>query len=464
MYKPIASRAVAALAAAALLLAACGGDDDSTSSDTDDSAEASAVDTGDEATDTTEAAEVTDTTEAATDTTEPATDTTVTETTDSAATATTMAEETVELDPDAEPIKIMMIYDDTGPGAAPELVDGATAGVNVVNADGGVNGRPVELVSCATGNDPNKADDCSRQAVEEGVVAVVGELTLQKGHQIILTENKIPVIGAVLSGSDFTEPGQFPTIGSTAINIPIIAQALAEGGSENISFARIQVDGGEALPGFANTGLEGRGMEILNDVPVPGGAPDMAPYVEAAIGDGTDGLIIALPGADSTAFIKELKKVAPDLPIGLLGTQREKVFDALGADADGIIEGLFFLPPAYGNDATRAYEAAMSEAGFTETRGYRMNAYVAVLAFAEAARQIDDVTAENLWNHLPTVTGLETGLAPPIQWVEGGVAGLDRVFSSCALITEVQDGQPVPVFDTFKDAFTFEDCPTPPRN
>jgi hypothetical protein len=48
--------------------------------------------------------------------------------------------------------------------------------------------------------------------------------------------------------------------------------------------------------------------------------------------------------------------------------------------------------------------------------------------------------------------------------VTGGVAGLDRVFSSCAIITEVVDGQPVPVYDTFKDAFTFEDCPTPPKS
>lgn len=378
--------------------------------------------------------------------------------------ATSVPDETAAAEPSGDPVKIMLIYDDTGPGAAPELLDGATAAVNVVNAEGGVQGRPVELVPCATANDPNTADDCARQAAEEGIVAVVGELTLQKGHQRILTENQIPVIGAVLSGSDFAEPGQFPLIGSTAINIPILAQALADGGAERISFARIQIDGGEALPGFANAGLEGRGLEIFHDVPVPGGAPDMAPYVEAALADGTDALIVALPGADATAFIKELKKVAPDLPLGLLGTQREIVFDALGADSDGILEGLFFLPPAYGNDATRAYEAAMADAGFTETRGYRMNSYAAVLAFAEAANQVPELSAANLWEFLPTVTDLDFGLTPPVQWVEGGVAGLDRVFSSCAFVTVVEDGQPVPVYDTFRDAFTFEECPTPPRS
>jgi ABC-type branched-subunit amino acid transport system substrate-binding protein len=444
MRTSIARRGVAAALAGVLVLAACGSDDDS--GDGGASTDAPAA------------------TEPADDTAAPAGTDAPEQTAPAGTTEGTDAPEGSAPAPSGDPVKIMLIYDDTGPGAAPELVDGATAGVEVVNAQGGVNGQPVELVPCATGNDPNKADDCSRQAVEEGVVAVVGELTLQKGHQIILTENEIPVIGAVLSGSDFTEPGQFPIIGSTAVNIPIIAQALAEEGAEKISFARIQVDGGEALPGFANNGLEGRGLEIFNDVPVPGGAPDMAPYVEAALANGTDALIIALPGADATAFIKELKNVAPDLPIGLLGTQREKVFDALGADSDGIIEGLFFLTPAYGNEATRAYEQAMADAGFTETRGYRLNSYAAVLAFAAAANQVPDLTAPNLWAHLPTVTDLDFGLTPPVQWVEGGVAGLDRVFSPCAFITVVEDGQPIPVYDTFKDAFTFEDCPTPPRD
>jgi ABC-type branched-subunit amino acid transport system substrate-binding protein len=457
MRKSLISRGVTIAAAGVLLITACGDDTDDATADT--TAETTAETTADTTAETTAETTADTTAETTADTTAATDDT---ETTEAEATPTT--EGAAPAEPTGEPIKVMVIYDDTGPGAAPELVDGATAGVATVNAAGGVNGRPVELVSCATGNDPNKADDCSRQAVAEGIVAVVGELTLQKGHEIILRENQIPIIGAVLSGSDFAEPAQFPLIGSTAINIPILAQGLAEGGSEKISFARIQVDGGEALPGFANTGLEARGMEILNDVPVPGGAPDMAPYVEAALADGTDGLIIALPGADSTAFLKELKKVAPDMPVGLLGTQRERVFDALGDDAEGILEGLFFLPPSYGNEATRAYEAAMADAGFEETRGYRMNSYAAVLAFAEAARQLDDVTNTALWEHLPTVEGLDIGLTPPIQWVQGGVAGLDRVFSSCAIVTRVEDGHPVMVFDTFKDAFTFEDCPTPPQN
>ncbi|UAB98864.1 ABC transporter substrate-binding protein [Dactylosporangium vinaceum] len=88
------------------------------------------------------------------------------------------------------PVKVMLIYDETGSGAAPELVDGANAGLARVNANGGINGRPLELTVCKTGNDPNTADNCARQAQSLGVAAVVGELTLQKGHEKILRRRR----------------------------------------------------------------------------------------------------------------------------------------------------------------------------------------------------------------------------------------------------------------------------------
>lgn len=362
-------------------------------------------------------------------------------------------------------VKIMLIYDETGPGASPELVDGTTAGVAHVNANGGINGRDIELLTCKTGNDPNKADNCSREAVKEGVVAVISPLTLQKAFSKILGAEKLPILGAVTSGSDLTDPAHFAITGSTAVEIPGLANAFAEMGAKKISFARIQIDGGEAFAGFANNGLEGRGMTVHNDVPVPTGAPDMAPYVEQVLAGGTDAIMSILPGSDSTAFVKELKKIAPDVPVALIGTQKEKVIDALGADSEGVLMSTFFLPPSYGNDATRAYEKAMDEAGYDEKRGFRLHAYTAVQVFAEVAKGIEgDLTHEAMWDTLGKTEGIDVGLTPPLQWTKGGVAGLDRVFTSCSFIVRVEDGHEVGVYDTFKDAFTGDECPTPAKN
>ena len=361
-------------------------------------------------------------------------------------------------------IKIMQIYDETGPGASPELVDGATAGVQEINDAGGVNGRKLELLECKTGNDPNKADNCAREAKAKGASAVLGGLTLQKGINTILEQEQIPIIGNVTSGADLTAPVQFPITGSTAVEIPGLANAFYDKGARKISFARIQVDGGEAFAGFANQGLELHDTKVLNDVPVPGGAADMAPYVQQVLAGGTDAVMVILPGADSITFTKELKKVAPDMPVALIGTQKEKVVDALGADSEGLYESMFFLPPAYENDATRAYVAAMDKAGFKEKRGFRLHAYTAVQVFAAVAKTVDDPTSKALWEALPKTEGIDVGLTPPLQWTKGGVGGLERVFTPCSLIVEIKDGHETPVYDSFKDAYTFEDCPTPPKS
>jgi branched-chain amino acid transport system substrate-binding protein len=362
------------------------------------------------------------------------------------------------------PVKVMLIYDETGPGAAPELVDGANAGLAQVNANGGINGRPLELTICKTGNDPNTADNCARQAQSLGVSAVVAELTLQKGHEKILEKAKIPIVGAVASGTDLTEIAQFPLDGSTPVQTASLANALAAQGFKKISMARIQIDGGGSFSGFANQGLTSAGQKILNDVPVPTGAPDMAPYVQAVLANGTDAVLTVLPGTDSTAFIKQLKKDAPNIAIGIIGTQKEKVADALGPASDGLYEALGYLPPSYVNQATKDFVAAMSKLGFSETRGFRLNAYAAVLAFAAAARKVPDPTSAALWDALPTMSGLDIGLTPPIQWQNGNVGGFARIFTACAFIVKYSGGKELPVYDTFRDAYTGQNCTTPAKS
>jgi branched-chain amino acid transport system substrate-binding protein len=361
------------------------------------------------------------------------------------------------------PVKIMLIYDNTGPGAAPELIQGETAAVNVVNKAGGINGRQLKLIVCATQNNPNTADACARTAVSDGVSAVVGELTLQKAHETILTQAHIPIIGAVLSGTDFTVAAQFPVCGTTTVEIPGDADALADAGAKKISLARIEIDGGQAFKGFADAGLKAKGLSITNDVPIPIGAPDMAPYVQSVLANGTDGIIVILDGPDAIAFLKQLKTTDPTIPVALVGTQKEKVYEALGAASNGIISSLCELPPAYKNAATQTYVAAMHAAGFTELRGFRIDSYTAVMAFADVARKLADPTSAAMWKELPAVSGLSTGLTPPLQWTKGGVAGLPRVFTPCAFVVKEENQQDIPVSDSFINVFTGQTCPTPAK-
>src|SRR5262245_53102293 len=85
--------------------------------------------------------------------------------------------------PNASPLKLMTVYEGRGAASAsPEIPEGAIAAAKAINAKGGIKGRPVEIIRCDTKNDPNVATECGRRAVSEGVVAMVGNLTIHSNR------------------------------------------------------------------------------------------------------------------------------------------------------------------------------------------------------------------------------------------------------------------------------------------
>ncbi len=87
-------------------------------------------------------------------------------------------------------IKLMVIADlETPVQALPQIVTGAQAAANQVNAAGGVNGRKIEILSCNTQGNPNVSASCAREAVSDHVAAVVGLLS-------ITSSSVIPILAA----------------------------------------------------------------------------------------------------------------------------------------------------------------------------------------------------------------------------------------------------------------------------
>jgi branched-chain amino acid transport system substrate-binding protein len=84
--------------------------------------------------------------------------------------------------PDASaegPIKIGAVSSITGPAPFPEVPAAAQAVFDRVNADGGINGRQIELLSKDDGADPAQASQAARRLIDEDqVVAFVGSASL----------------------------------------------------------------------------------------------------------------------------------------------------------------------------------------------------------------------------------------------------------------------------------------------
>ena len=378
-------------------------------------------------------------------------------------TTTTAAEEetttTVELT--GEPVRIMVLYEGSGAVATPEVPEGATAAAEAINAAGGIDGSPIELIECDLANDPNTARECGQQAVDEGVVAAVSPVSANAGEYFPLLEAAgIPVIGNVpAAAADFTSPNSFPLYGGIVTASAGLADVLvSEGGATTISLARIDLAAASAIGAFANVALGRSGLAVNSDIGIPVGAPDMATYVASVLEGGTDGVLVGLSGQDATNFIIQLRQTAPDVPISATTTEFEAVVEALGDAADGIYVTGFFEDPTTNPDAFEQFQADLEAAGFDQDGGFRTNSYSAVQLVAEVLTGLDEKTGPALLAALPTAGEIDLPLLPPLQYAEGGVGGLPRVFNPCGTYRQLDGGEFTTLTDGFIDMMTGEPC------
>lgn len=368
--------------------------------------------------------------------------------------------------PTGEPVKLMVIFEGSAGVAQPAQSMGALAAAEGINCRGGIDERPVEVIECDTGNDPNTAAECGRQAVSEEVVALVGNFSIHSGEFLpLMAENEIPSIGLnPATAADFTSPASFPITGGAVSTFGTLAVALAEQGYEQIALARIDLAEAAALSTFSNSALETVGLELVRDVPVPEGAPDMASFVAAATEGDVDAVVVGMAAQDATNFVIATRQSQPEVALAVIATEQGAVIDALGDAANGLITSGTLYPVGTDTEAMQTLEEDMEAAGFDVGNSL---SYASTVVVELLAGRIDgELTNEALWAQLPTVADLDTGLLPPIQFVEGGQGGgIPRIFNPCEIAYRLSVAgdafQATPVWDSFRDPFTGEDCPTP---
>ena len=363
--------------------------------------------------------------------------------------------------PIGTPLKLMAVYESVGASASPEVSEGAIAAAKAINAKGGINGRPVQIIRCDTKADPNVATGCGRKAVSQGVVALVGNLTIFSNRFMPLMANrKIPSIGLEpATAADFTSPASFPIGGGAPVQFAGLGAELAKAGAKKIVLARQDIPEAAAVAQFVNAGLK-RFRLTMRDLAVPVGAPDMAPYAAAALRGGTDGIVIAQADQDAVNFVEAVRQADPNVKIALNATSLTEVNKALGSNAEGIIEN-GATTTALKNTAEKQYEKDSKAAGYTNLTAYSLASYASVRLIQKLAARLPRITGPAVFNALQHATRLQSGFTPPLQFRKGGVAGLPRVFNACLFAFRIKGGKQVPITGKFENAFTGKQCPTP---
>lgn len=258
-------------------------------------------------------------------------------------------------EPTGEPIVLGMInQENTAGGSFPELRLAAEAGIEFINTElGGVDGRPLELVSCVAEFSVESSQACAQEMVSEDVVAVVGGIDVFSNGSIpVLEENGIPFVGGIPVGSAETlsETSFIFSGGSPGAMAAFADHAIAEG-AETVSVAYADFDTiADAATTYAVAQLEAAGVEV-REVEYGVLTSDFLPVVTQAAEGDPDAIIVAAADSACAPLMRTTEELGIDAQLYLVGAcVAPEIIDEVGESAaEGTIfnvEGLLDLDDA----------------------------------------------------------------------------------------------------------------------
>jgi ABC-type branched-subunit amino acid transport system substrate-binding protein len=355
-----------------------------------------------------------------------------------------------------DPIKLgVTVADGTASQNNPDVVAAQRAAADAINAEGGVDGRPFEIVFCNEGADPNTATACGRQMAAEKVVATIRDQSITGGAQLnsVMLAAKIPqVYLSTLVASEFNSENVFPFDGGTVMQYVGAEKALLDKGGKKVAILGDDLPFSDTIESTVKKGAEELGLEYGGYAKVTLSTTDYLPAATQIVKSGADGVILQLTGTQILQVVPALETAGYDGWLlanggGLKGPDYPKF-----GDAGSRLLVFQQVPPISAADkfpviAQMRKDLQARKDGGDQDVDMLPNAstiagYLGVRAIAKLAATIPDITNQKLLDALNGGTPLDNGLTPPIDYSKSGpVDGFSRVPASWGYSLTVKDGQ-----------------------
>jgi branched-chain amino acid transport system substrate-binding protein len=362
--------------------------------------------------------------------------------------------------PTGEPIKVMTVTTLNAAGPTyPNIANTANAYASYINARGGIGGRPLEVTVCDEQFDPAVATTCARQAVDEGMVSIVGSFTFFAESIVpVIAESGITWFGACcpITPSELTSPYSF-NIGNQPMYAVGAVKKAVDDGCENIN--AVLIDGGQIFIPPMENAMKALGKSFGEIVILPPAAQDYS----AEVAQATSGADCVLSIISETPFITwntawaqsgtEAQQYGPQGNLNEISAAGNE--DATNGN---IIVGMY---PDISTEPWAEYRVALDEAGLdTAELDYNslggMGTWAAFVGFTKIAETIEgDITAESFYQAANTTSSLDLdGMVPVLdftqEWTDG-LEGYNRLFNRSVVYSKLENGKVVPLSNEFED-------------
>ncbi|WP_031036984.1 ABC transporter substrate-binding protein [Streptomyces sp. NRRL F-5650] len=365
---------------------------------------------------------------------------------------------------DDSPITVMTwAPQDTGATNKPGMPALAQAYARRLNADGGIGGRKIDVLTCNDHNNSVAAAKCARRAVKENVVAVVGSYSQHADAFFPVLEGaRIPYIGGYgLTNTEFTSPLSYPVNGGQPALLAGLGSALADSCGP-VTLVRPDTIAGDQLPPLLDSGLVSGGHERAHDQRA---AEDATSYddqsAQALAREGTSGTgpgcVVPVLGDRTGTFMDSFRRAREDRPgvrtATVLGSADQTAVNASG-EASGPYEGAYVTGwyPAVGDPAWDGLKKLIEEEAFGDNDVDAADAgvqttWIAYTVFRQVVESLGDgeVSADTVRRALDG--GLEVGtdgLTPDLRWTFAdklASVGFPRLVNAEVTLQVVRDGR-----------------------
>jgi ABC-type branched-subunit amino acid transport system substrate-binding protein len=314
------------------------------------------------------------------------------------------------------PVTVMMLSQITGADfGSPETVPVAQAFVQKWNANGGLAGHQVTLVTCDDKESPNTNAQCARTAVADHAVAVVEGVSISDtGGFPILQAAGIPDFNSPTVPAQNTDSNSFPVTGGDAADYGGVGLLLAGKGCSKIAVIADSSAPAQAAGHQEAAGVTSQGGKLTFFQTVSSSTADYTSVVDAALGSGANCLGLTTAPTESVKALTALhQSTNPNILTGTLEAGFPPVLASqLGALAKGlIVSSGYYLPSDsqasdFNSLVSGTSVGAKGESGFAENVyagfetlqaiGKTMSGSVTAATVLAAANKASDLTVSLL--------------------------------------------------------------------
>jgi len=258
---------------------------------------------------------------------------------------------------DAGPYRLGLVHSSEGPFASNSATmrEGANYAVDLINADGGVNGRDIELVEVDARNDPQTLVTAIPQLVsEEEVFAILAPVD-SAGCEIacaIAADLEVPTLSAGAGRPGVLEPSRpwsFTMTAPDASNSIPVLQAVVE--EEGFETAAIIVDEAnattQAQADLYREVFDGTDVEVVSTTTFASGDSSFASQVTSMSAESPDVIALAAGPADAARIAVEIRSQGLEallIGTGSLQAGGTDYINGAGEAAEGTLTAAQFNP------------------------------------------------------------------------------------------------------------------------